>query len=253
MESIERITRSLYIPPKKSRKGMNGKLLIVGGSRQYHGAPMLSIIAARRFVDLVSFYPPDRDILLIRAVKTIPEVIVKRSAPKPEEYDCVLFGVGLGKARYPLGALAKAKRAVIDADGLRRVKGKIPKGCILTPHEGEFKMLFGKEGTKKNVKEMAKKHSCIILKKGHVDIISDGKRTLLNKVHNEGMTRGGTGDVLSGLVAALFCKNPAFESAAAAAYLNGVAGNLAKKEHGLNFCASDVADNLSIALRKAKA
>ncbi|HID72803.1 TPA: NAD(P)H-hydrate dehydratase, partial [Candidatus Micrarchaeota archaeon] len=161
----------LYTPPKKSRKGQNGRLLIIGGSREYHGAPMLSILAARRFVDLVYLYPPDRGAPLIKAVKTIPEVIVKRSAPRLPEYDCVLFGVGLGNARFSVSKLAKAKRLVVDGDGLKRVKGKIPKECVLTPHEGEFKALFGVPGTERSVKAMAKRHSCVILKKGPVDII----------------------------------------------------------------------------------
>ena len=242
----------LHVPSKKSHKGENGKLLIIGGSRQYHGAPMLSILAARRFVDLVYLYPPDKDIVLIKAVKTIPEVIVRRSSPKLSDYDCVLFGVGLGRARFAVNSLGKAERLVVDGDGLKRIKGKILPGCILTPHEGEFRMLFGREGTQKNVKAMAKKHKCVILKKGPVDIISNGTKVVLNKVHNQGMTKGGTGDVLSGIVAALYCKNPAFESAVAGAKLCGRAGNLAKKKHGLNFCASDVADNLSAALKKGK-
>lgn len=236
--------KSLHIPEKGSHKGENGKLLIVGGSKQYHGAPMLSILAARRFVDLVYFYPGEKDSYLISAVKTIPEVIVVDDLKKIREVDCVLAGVGLGKAKFDARQF-EARKLVIDGDGLKRINGRVPKGAILTPHEGEFRMLFGKEGNSKNVKEMAKKHKCIILKKGPVDIISDGKKVVTNTVHNPGMTKGGTGDVLAGLVAALACKNNGFDAAAAATVITGHAGNLLQKRQGYNFCASDIAESLA--------
>lgn len=59
----------LYLPPKDSHKGQNGKLMVVGGSRDYHGAPIFSLLAARRFVDLMYFYPAQDDPLLLGAVK----------------------------------------------------------------------------------------------------------------------------------------------------------------------------------------
>ncbi len=147
---------------------------------------------------------------------------------------------------------------MIDGDGLKRVKGKIPKGAILTPHENEFKMLFGMEGSERNVLEMARRHLCVILKKGPIDIIADGRletgdgkpnagrgRLETNRIHNQGMTKGGTGDVLAGLVAALACKNDAFTAAVAGARINGNAGNLLKKRFGYNYCASDLAEMLA--------
>ena len=235
----------LYLPPARSRKGDNGRLLIIGGSRQYHGAPVLSLLAARRFVDLVYFYPGEKDPYLMNAVKRVPEVIVVRGLGNLAKMDCILFGVGLGKARFSLQQLKKAKKLVIDADGLKRVKGRIPRSAIITPHEGEFRMLFGMRGTRANIRAMAAKHICIILKKGPEDIISDGKRVVVNKLHNQGMTKGGTGDVLSGLVAALACKNDPFTAAVAGARINGYAGNTLRKSCGYNFSASDLANELA--------
>jgi len=233
----------MYKPPKNSRKGENGKLLIVAGSKKFHGAAMLAILGARRFVDLVFFYPAEKDPHLINAVKTIPEVIVLRKLEKIEEMDCILFGNGIGNAKINLKKLEG--KLVVDAEGLKQIKGKIPKGAILTPHEGEFKMLFGMNGNEKNVKAMAKKHNCIILKKGVVDIISDGKRTYKNKTGNQGMTKGGTGDVLAGVVAALFCKNDGYAAAVEGAKLTGKAGDRLMKKFGYEYCASDVADMLA--------
>jgi NAD(P)H-hydrate epimerase len=142
---------------------------------------------------------------------------------------------------------------VADGDGLKLIKGKIPKGAIITPHEGEFRMLFGMEGTKKNVVAMAKKQGCVIVKKDpKADIISDGKKTVLNKTHNQGMTKGGTGDVLAGLISAFACKSDPFVAAVAGVYLNGYAGNTLIKKFGYNYCASDLAESLAQAMKKIK-
>jgi NAD(P)H-hydrate epimerase len=235
---------SLHAPSKDSHKGQNGRLMVVGGSKQYHGALLLALLSARRFVDLLYYYPPEKDPYLMNAVKSIPEVLVLKDMKILDKMDCVLFGVGLGNAKFDIKRL-KGPKLVIDADGLKRFKDQIPEGSILTPHEGEFRMLFGMEGTERNVKVMANKHRCVILKKGPVDIISDGDRIVTNTVHNPGMTKGGTGDVLSGLVAALACTNESLKAVEAAAWIAGNAGNRLKREFGYNFCASDLADELA--------
>jgi NAD(P)H-hydrate epimerase len=251
---MDGFVKSLYTPPKDSRKGDNGRLLVIGGSRDYHGAPMFALLAARRFVDLLYFLPGAKDAFLVNAVKAIPEAIVVDNYNSPAirgKLDCVLYGIGFGDANPKLPTPSSGTALVFDGDGLKRVKGKIPKGAILTPHESEFRMLFGVEGSERNVSEMAKKHGCVILKKGPVDIIADGRpgdgcgRIVTNRIHNQGMTKGGTGDVLAGLVAALACKNDAFTAAVAGARINGNAGNLLKKRLGYNYCASDLADALA--------
>jgi NAD(P)H-hydrate epimerase len=242
---------ALYTPPENSRKGDNGRLLVIGGSKEYHGAPIFSLLAARRFVDLLYFMPGENDPHLMSAAKRIPEVIVVKSQNSEaiRGLDCILFGIGLSKAKVALPKTARDTKLVIDGDGLKRVKGKIPKGAILTPHENEFRMLFGIEGTEKNVKAMAKRTGCVILKKGRVDIISDGNKTVKNTIHNQGMTKGGSGDVLAGLVAALACKNDKFTAACAGALINGHAGNMLIERYGYNYCASDLAEALAEAYR----
>ncbi|MFH0737191.1 MAG: NAD(P)H-hydrate dehydratase [Candidatus Micrarchaeota archaeon] len=254
---MDRFVRSLTLPKKDSRKGDNGRLLIIGGSRRYHGAPVFSLLAARRFVDLLYFYPAEKDPYLLKAVKRIPEAIVVDSYSSPAirgKIDCVLYGIGLADARPALPKMKDAQ-LVIDGDGLKRVSGKIPEGAVLTPHENEFRMLFGIGGSERNVLAMAKRHGCVILKKGPVDIIADGRtakeggagngKLETNMMHNQGMTKGGTGDVLAGLVAALACKNDAFIAAVAGARINGHAGDMLKKRYGYNYCASDLAEALA--------
>ncbi|MDD5337649.1 MAG: NAD(P)H-hydrate dehydratase [Candidatus ainarchaeum sp.] len=236
---------SLHKPQKNSHKGQNGKLLIIGGSAAYSGSALFSILAARRFVDLLYFYPTEACPFLIQATKAIPEAIVVYDLEKIAEADCVLFGGGMGGSEFNAGVLGTAKKVVLDAEGFNYVpKARLDSRFILTPHKLEFERYFGMEASEKNIENMAKKHHCTILRKGTPDVISDGRSTRTNEIHNQGMTKGGTGDVLAGLVAALYCTNPAFESAFAGARINGIAGNMLLKEFGFNFCASDLASML---------
>lgn len=245
-ERIGKLLASLHRPKKDSHKGQNGKLLIIGGSARYSGSPIFEILAARRFVDLLYFYPGESDPFLIQAVKTIPEAIVVYGLEEIGKMDCVLFGSGMGDAEFDTSCLDDAKKVVLDADGFKYVeKERLGPGFILTPHTLEFERYFGFEANEKSAAEMARKHRCVILKKGVPDIISDGKRTYKNNMHNQGMTKGGTGDTLAGLVAALACTNPNFEAAVAAAHINGLAGNMLLKKYGYNFCASDLANQLA--------
>ena len=115
MKESKDVLNSLYVRPKESHKGQNGTLLIIGGSKQYHGAPMFSILAARRFVDLLYFYPGEQDAHLLDAVKNIPEAMVVYDLKRVSECDCVLFGIGLANATFNLDYVLKnAKRVVID-------------------------------------------------------------------------------------------------------------------------------------------
>jgi NAD(P)H-hydrate epimerase len=130
------------------------------------------------------------------------------------------------------------------------------KNIVLTPHAGEFQRLFGvlppekiKERTAL-VEKYAREHSVVILLKGPIDVISDGKQTYLNPKNLPSMTVGGTGDVLSGLVAAILAKNRnSLESASAASLVNGIAGKLAQKKHGFHIVATDLIENISGAMK----
>ncbi len=252
MENIGKILKALHRPQSRSHKGQNGKLLIIGGSSKYSGSPVFEILAARRFVDLVYFYPGETDPFLVQAVKNIPEAITVYELGKVEDADCVLFGSGMGDAEFDTRALDRAKKVVVDADGFKFINPKMlgPR-FILTPHRLEFERFFGTDATQKNAAAMAKKHECTILLKGVPDVITNGKRTFLNNTHNPGMKKGGTGDTLAGLTAALACTNGNFEAACAAAHANGLAGNILMKKYGFNFCASDLADTLAEACVQA--
>lgn len=268
-----------FIPPRKSssRKGENGKVLVVGGSYLYHGAPILSSLAALRAgADLVYTCVPKTNVTATRAYSpnliVIPLVDAKitRGAVRklvgiiPKELDSATIGMGLGiQDREALKILVKdlLDRAVmlsLDASALvPEILDEIKdKKVIVTPHAGEFKRLFG-ELAVDNIKQRtitvqkhAKDNGVTVLLKGPTDIISDGVQTFLNPKNLASMTVGGTGDVLSGMVATMLSKNKnSVQAASAAAFVNGKAGALAQKKNGLHIAATDLLDFIPVAMR----
>lgn len=244
---------SLHKPRKDSHKGKNGKLLVIGGGSSYSGCSMLNLLAARRFVDLLYYYPAENDPFLVQAVKTIPEAMVVYDFEKVRDVDCVLVAGGIeSEVELDISWMQDAKKIVLDASAFNFIKRElVDNRFILTPHVLEFERYFAVQPDEKNVFSMAKKYNCSILLKGTPDIISNGRNVHKNNIHNAGMTKGGTGDVLAGFVAALSCTNGNFESAVAGAYLNGLAGNMLQKKFGFNFCASDLTDRLAEVHAKA--
>jgi NAD(P)H-hydrate epimerase len=260
-----------------SRKGQNGKVLVVGGSYMYHGAPALASIAALRAgTDLVYTAVPKINASATRAISpnliVIPMVdakLTRGSANKllgqvQSGLDSATIGMGLaiadeeGLKNLVKSLLDQDVRLSLDASALIGVILPMISGknVVLTPHAGEFQRLFGVLPSNKIkeritlVERFAKEHQTTILLKGATDVISNGNQTYINPKNLASMTVGGTGDVLSGLVAGLLSKNRnPIESAAAASYVNGMAGKLAQKKHGFHIMATDLIDNISPAMK----
>lgn len=260
-----------------SRKGQNGKVLVVGGSYMYHGAPVLASLAALRAgTDLVYTAVPKINASATRAISpnliVIPMVDAKLTRGSTNKLlgqvqsglDSATIGMGLaiadeeGLKNLVKSLLDQDVRLSLDASAL--VGSILPviygKNVVLTPHAGEFQRLFGVLPSNKIkeritlVERFAKEHQTTILLKGATDVISNGNQTYINTKNLASMTVGGTGDVLSGLVAGLLSKNRnTIESAAAASYVNGVAGKLAQKKHGFHILATDLIDNISSAMK----
>ena len=265
-----------YIPPRNlnSRKGDNGKVLVVGGSYMYHGAPILSSLAALRTgADLVYTAVPKVNAQASRAIS--PDLIVipladskltrgsvnKLLGQIPVGIDSAAIGMGLAVENIEaLKLLIKSLierdvRLSLDASALRKeilpiIKGK---NVVVTPHSGEFERIFGEKipSNKKTristLEKLAKKNSITILLKGQDDIITNGVITLINSKKTPAMTVGGTGDVLSGIVASMLSRNRnVLESTASAAFLNGQAGKIIQKQFGTHMIASDLIDVLPL-------
>lgn len=264
-----------FIPPRKfaSRKGDNGKVLVLGGSYIYHGAPILSSVAALRCgADLVYTCVPKINAGVTRAATpnliVLPLVDAKltRGAVHkllgiiPKDLDSATIGMGLGvqdiealkllvKSLLDMGVRLSLDASALVPDILPMIENK---NVVVTPHGGEFKRLFGElpSDSKKErislVEKYAKENSVTVLLKGPTDIVSDGNKTFLNVKNTPAMTVGGTGDVLSGLVAGMLSKNKnPLESAAAAVFVNGKAGVLAQRKYGLHIVATDLLEFIS--------
>jgi NAD(P)H-hydrate epimerase len=147
------------------------------------------------------------------------------------------------------------RKVVVDADGLNAIAGRdgvLGPHVAITPHRGEFRRLAGVDATADTAAAFAAAHQCVVVVKGPIDIVSGGARTRLNHTGNPGMATGGTGDVLSGALAAFAARNDLFLAACAAAYVTGLAGDLVKEERGEHFTASDVVEMLGRAIRRAE-
>jgi NAD(P)H-hydrate epimerase len=247
-------------PKKASHKGQNGVVLIIGGSRTYHGAPVLAALAAVRFCDLVYFFSTPENQSVIRKMKISNANVIcvpKSRLDFAEKHaSCVLVGNGMeanASTRAIVARILKTgKRCVIDAAAIRVLPLKLlHEGAIVTPHAREFEACFGIPASRGNAQLMSKKHGCTILLKGKEDVVAFKGKALAVEGGNAGMTKGGTGDVLAGLCAALFSACPAPEKAAyTASVINKRAGERLFKRCKYNFSSEDLAGELAAAAAK---
>jgi hydroxyethylthiazole kinase-like uncharacterized protein yjeF len=263
----------------RSHKGDNGRVLIVGGG-PFFGAPTLAALAALRAgADWVTIAAPQSVSAIIASLSPnlivqplSSDVLVEKDVPVVSElvkkHDVVVIGMGLGAAEETHRAARliieaeESKRIVVDADGFYGLQLPVEtedKRVIVTPHAGEFSKMniSGKRGSvtvppetmlearMAFVTEFSRRNNVITLMKGPTDIVSDGSKVKINKLGNAGMTVGGTGDVLAGVVGAFFAQaSDPFKAATAAAFVNGAAGDLAFEEKGYGLLATDVLDKI---------
>lgn len=250
--------------PKRARESSKrdyGRLLILAGSRGYTGAPSFASRAAvRGGAGLVWLGVPE-SIYAVTAVKNdeampfplpcdaqgrltaeaLPEVEARL-----ERMSCLAIGPGLGRSagvtEFVQGTLAASRvPTVVDADALwalsRDMSSLEDAACplVLTPHEGEFAMLGGLlDGDRvASARRFASRWGCTLVLKGSGSVVAfpDGE-CYVNQTGNPGMARGGSGDVLTGLMAAMLCQLPFRDAVRAAVYLHGLAGDMAAGELG---------------------
>lgn len=262
---------------KNSYKNINGKVLIIAGSKTMQGAAVLNVLGAyftgAGMVTLASI--PE---VIKATVCAVPQALVlpleKNQLNEIKKYiknfkpDVLLIGSGLAEtAKNTLKILEFAKLpAVIDASSLTFLasKGtKLPKAggpYILTPHIGEMKRLLKQKtlNTKTAAKELAQKTGAICLLKGPVTYISNGIKTYESHAGNCGLAKAGSGDVLGGIIAALYArllkkydrKKAVLYAAAMGVYLHGYAADIAAKETGkTSLLATDIINKVPSAVR----
>lgn len=232
---------------------------------------MVSLGAMRTGVDLVYLAAPSKTANVISSMS--PDLItiklegtnlnpanIETVKPYLAMVDAVALGPGLSLNAETVDFVKLCveevervgKPLLLDADGLKafaKFKRPLRTPLVLTPHAGEYSLLTG-ETLPENMEERAvaiqktaKKLDAVVLVKGKVDCICSPERIKLNFSGNPGMTVGGTGDVLSGIVSGLMAQGvDPFEAATAGAFVNGAAGDFAEAELGFHMVASDIID-----------
>ncbi|MBU0975137.1 NAD(P)H-hydrate dehydratase [Patescibacteria group bacterium] len=253
---IKKYFNNIKLPSGDSHKGQNGKLLIIGGSELFHAASKWSLDVASRFVDMVfySSVPDNNDLIKEAKGGFWNGIVIPRGETENyiEESDCILIGPGMARDQETkkfVDDLIKKypdKKWVIDAGALQVVDPElINKNHILTPHKGEMIKLEGEfENAGLDINEL----EATILLKGKIDIVSfaDGnsgkhsRQAIEIEGGNAGMTKGGSGDSLAGLVAALYCTHDQVTSAVVGSYINKKAGDELYKSVGPYFNTSDL-------------
>ena len=268
-----------------THKGDYGRCLIVAGSIGFTGAPVLAARAASRMGAGLVYLGVPEQIYGIMAAKLDEEMpfplpgdghgrlsvnatdeILRRAG----ECDVLLLGPGLGSSPEVSGLVSAAIRTVkapivLDADGINAIAGNAgllsmaARPLILTPHPGEFTRLGGdlSSGDRlRTSREFALCHGCFLVLKGHRTIIAmpDGT-AYVNTTGGPAMAKGGSGDVLAGMIAALVGQGlPTKDAIAAAVYLHGLAGDMCAAEFGeYSVTAGDIVSMLpKAALRAAR-
>jgi hydroxyethylthiazole kinase-like uncharacterized protein yjeF len=263
-----------------AHKGNFGHALLVAGSYGKIGAAVLSARACLRTgAGLLTCHIPKCGYEILQS--TVPEAMVMTDInpsfnTKPEDdlakYETIGIGPGIGTASATKTMLKEIldtyhKPVILDADALNIIASQnellklIPAGCILSPHPKEFERLFGESlpageaGANdfdriELALQKAKELNAIIILKGHHTLIAttDGKG-FFNSTGNAGMAKGGTGDVLTGILTGLMAQGySSVDSAIFGVYLHGLAGDLAVKENSIEtILASDIINKLGAA------
>jgi NAD(P)H-hydrate epimerase len=266
---------------KDYHKGQFGRMLVIGGSKNYSGAPAYSTLTGIEFgIDLVITYTPQVIADVLRSYS--PNMIVRSKEGdwlNMEAFEelkrlidwanAILIGPGLGEEAETEELLVRLlklfrdqnKRFVLDADALKLVKEHRDllegQSCIVTPHAGEFNIMTGIELPPYDqinqrgdvISEMAEDYDITFLVKGPYDYIANRRTLKLNRTGCPEMAIGGTGDVLAGLTTAFLATEVSpFRAASAAAFLNGYLGEYCKENVGPRFDAMDMISHLNKAL-----
>jgi len=234
----------IVLPRRDSRKGENGKVLVIGGSKLFHVAPFWAAAAASKACDIVHFSSPYllNNELMERRAKGVfwSGIVVPWSDVEHyiHEDDAILIGPGMERGDETKGIVNTLlqkypnKKWVVDGGALQEVlPSLLTNSMIATPNHKEWEILIGKGGVREGV---------VVLKKGEVDEIVMGEKQYWVEGGSVAMTKGGTGDILSGIVAGLYAKSPALASCYVASLTNKKAGERLASSRGVFFDANDL-------------
>lgn len=284
MEQIKKIPK---LKPRavESHKGDFGKIAVIAGSVGMAGAAALAGRATLRAgAGLVRVAVPKSILPTVASIEqsftAIPlaEDSSGRISAKAindilnivSENDCIAFGPGVGisgsiKSIIETLITQPDLRMVMDADGLNNLSGiknwpeKLKAKLILTPHPGEMKRLWKglfreplPTDRKQQALRFAQRTNTTIVLKGSGTVVTDGNKFYINKTGNAGMATAGSGDCLTGIIAALIGqKLDDFDAAVLGAYIHGSAGDIAAEKFGqVSLIATDIIDSLGSAFKR---
>jgi len=279
------ITREIAQLPERAidgHKGDAGRVVVIGGSCDevlMVGAPAMAASAAFRMGSgLVQMFVPEslrRPVAILSpcsTVRTLP-VDADRLVEAIHDYraDAVAIGPGLGQSLEPSVLVQLLQRftgpIVVDADGLNLLAKTepfdvpIPHRIVLTPHVGELQRLLQARSVQRDTPRDAASRraaACALVEaygftvvfKGHGTVVTNGDRMYINETGNVGLATGGTGDILTGVIAALLGEGMSpLEASILGVYLHGLAGDFAAEELGKrSMTAMDLVDYLPEAI-----
>ncbi len=262
--------------PPYSHKGDYGHALLIAGSAGKMGAAVMAARGSiRSGVGLLTCYLPDDQNFIMQVavpeamtIPTLSNTTLSDSISSLLSYEAVAIGPGFGTGPQQENLLKELfssyrKPIVIDADGLtiiardKSLLKKIPPGSILTPHPGEFKRLFGETSDDFSRVElaisMAAAFNVVVVLKGHHTLIATPQAPFFfNTTGNSGMAKGGSGDVLTGVILGLLAQGySSAEAAAIGVFLHGKAGDIAaEKSTSFGMTTSDLIDCLGLAWKE---
>lgn len=270
------VRKILRTRSKFDHKGLYGHALLIAGSYGKMGAAVLMARAALRSgPGLLTLHTPKCGYNIIQT--TVPEAMMSvdeheeylTKCPQLDNYSTVGIGPGLGQSKQTIKAFGETLQKckvpmVIDADGLNILSGNrellplVPPESILTPHPKEFERLVGAwkdefERLEKQRKLAQDLKSVIVLKGAYTSVASPEGKVFFNSSGNPGMAKGGSGDVLTGILTGLLAqKYSAIQAAQLGVFLHGFSGDLAAYEKGMNsIIPSDIIEFLPEAFKQA--
>jgi hydroxyethylthiazole kinase-like uncharacterized protein yjeF len=245
---MEAYIKQLVLPIADSHKGQNGKLLIIGGSDLFHAPLLWAAEAASKMVDMV--HVTSAAAVNNRLMKETLKhkfwngIVVDWSNVEDyiKEDDTILIGPGMTRSSETkeitdaLITKYQSKNWVIDGGALQMVDPQLFKGnMIITPHHKEWQRFESEQQSFSLLHD-----ELVVLLKGQIDVAVRGNERVEIPGGNEGMTKGGTGDVLAGVVAALATKNDLLTAAVVGSYVNKLAGDKLYERVGSFFNATDL-------------
>lgn len=237
----------------ESNKGTYGRVLLLAGSGDMRGAAALATLGALRLGAGLVTLASTREVIDALSSSIYEALWLDRSVPdlleRSDKMQSIGIGCGMGQTtetKQLVSALLAREGAplVIDADGINVLHGRAyllkeaKRQVILTPHPLEFSRLCGlsvaeiQSDRERTAKAFAKEYGVTLLLKGHHTVITDGENAFVNPTGSSALAKGGSGDVLCGMICALLAQScTPLDAAVIAAYLHGKAGQQLAKEY----------------------